>query len=511
MKSVSSQLTEASKKALRRPLGAVSVAWEREVSEGVFFTIGTSTIGGDDIIKSSGSDMADIFLYNYTDETNYLISLELEQYFNEPLASYGRAICDIVLSNVSGRFDPDGVLAGYIKTARPIKASIGFNSDVTKTVQKFIGELQEYPEIKTKDKTITLRALDYAQTIWNYPVEDTEMYTDKRSDELIQLLLESAGVPDDQMSLEPGVNIIPFAFFETGQTIGDIIAKICEAEMGRFYLNEEGIFVFENREHWGRVSPTPFLIDDSFVIDESDISKDDIINSVEIKGYPRAVQDNQIVWQLDGSREIKSGETLELWTNYDDPMYSVDTPSGGGATSTFTANATSDGTGVDLTASIVVSDIDNFAKSSKITFTNNASVTAFLTELKIWGEPAKITSEIYRKETDATSISEFSEKVLKIDNDYIQTNDFARAMAKIILEDRKSRSSYKKLTIRGLPQLQLGDLVSRNDETYNISRIKTKLSGNSGLLQEITLIKKTIETYFTIGVSTINGMDKIAP
>ena len=57
----------------------------------------------------------------------------------------------------------------------------------------------------------------------------------------------------------------------------------------------------------------------------------------------------------------------------------------------------------------------------------------------------------------------------------------------------------------------MGDLISWQGRYWRVYDIKSKLSPEVGFIQEVSLVKRTIQSYFTIGISTVGGSDQIAP
>src|SRR3990167_9558119 len=98
-----------------------------------------------------------------------------------------------------------------------------------------------------------------------------------------------------------------------------------------------------------------------------------------------------------------------------------------------------------------------------------------------------------------------------IDNQFIQNQDWADSFAEVLLEDYAQVENLQKITIRAIPELQLGDLISWQGRYWRIYDIKTSLDPGSGFIQELTMLQRTIRQYFRIGISTIGGTDKIAP
>lgn len=638
-------------KSKNRPVRAgAGISWLKTYAGADWFSIGISTIGGNDVIKGTGSVVSEADNYAYYDESDYLMSLEYDRWFEEPVFSISRGLCDIILDNNDDRFTPgvDATIGDYIKPRRPLRAYAGFKiAGVDIMPQIFVGTIVEFPKVDNQAKTATIHAIDFTEVLWNMTVEQNALFENKRTDELIEeLLTTNVGLSIGQYLLDTGTVTIPFAFFEKGQKIGDIISKLCEAEQATFYVDEHGIFHFEIRTHWnnlphtnmkflkaeitaftngdrkwyptdiavssstvynykikyrssiasvlsireddglgnytyqdlvwpeassewvevsgsfvtgagtatltmwqaiaavgwieiddmviteeasdtnlisnysaelGAGSPTDWnqggygtntasltwetrtaslpdlIITDDIVIKEEQPNVENIVNVVEVTAKPRAVVGaDESIFDLPDTREIAAGATIEVWCNYENPVYSVDTPTAGvGAGSYFTGNTQADGLGTDKSAQLGVT-ITNFSNASKVEIQNNDAGVVHLTELIIFGRPAKITQELYLRKTDATSITNYEERVVSIDNNFIQSYATANDIADAIIADRATPADYLKVTILGQPHLQLGDRVERNSNSYFVIRIKTKITLSDGMVQELTLVKRTI-------------------
>ena len=238
-----------------RPIRArCLVAWTRVVDTSVYATIGSSIVGGFDIVKGSGDvtiNVADS--YNYFDETERVIRLEYERHLIEPLGGTSIAIADVVLDNTDLRFTPDynSTIGTALRPNRPMKIFIGFEVEgQVKTIPIIEGLTSQPKEDKLK-RRISFTVYDFMQSLNNKP-QETTIYTNKRSDEIIQDILSRAGIGSNSYVLDMGLNTIGFAWFEKGQTAGQRIKKICEAEEAIFYQDENGILRFENRDKYSQ-------------------------------------------------------------------------------------------------------------------------------------------------------------------------------------------------------------------------------------------------------------------
>lgn len=513
--------------SVRKIATSAQFAWKKDFQASIrFFAIGVSTIGGNDLIAGASAPQTTWNKYVYTDESAYLLAMEYERELNMPVGGLSMALADLRLDNTSGRFTPrhmggNSEIFTALIPGRPVVLNAGFHYDgVDNTVPQFVGLTHGTPKTDTRSKETSIKMFDFMDYIQNAYVDKTAMFTAETTDFLLEQSLQALGFSTSQYDLDPGINIVPFTLFPTGTRWGEYVDKLVQSENGHMYQDEFGVIHFENREHWASYPYTDVqrIISTSQVINAEIPSDDHIINVVEVKASPREVQSSQLIWQASGyagsgTLTLSPGDT-EVWVNYNDPIFEVDTPVGNGVvgqTSFFVANSASDGLGIDKTSSVTLKSITNFAQTSKLVFTNNSANDVFLTTLDIWGRPARKTGDIYYKGKVDSSITAFGEQPLVIENDYIQNSSWAASLAELILRDFAQPENLQNITIRAIPELQMGDLISWQGRHWRVFGIRTSIYPSVGFIQELRLLQRTITTYFRIGISTIGGSDQIAP
>jgi hypothetical protein len=361
-------------------------------------------------------------------------------------------------------------------------------------------------------------------------LDEEVMYQNASTSAIIQGLLETAGLVASQFNLDAGSVVIPFAYFKKGMTLGNALREVAEAEIGNVYMTEAGVIRFENRVNWNSKVPS-YIYDKDNMLDRQSLDVDTVINDVRVYSNARAVQAKQPVWQgnapvrfTDGAVSLQSGETKSIFADFRDdfgelPVTTVDDPDpvSLATTSVYAANSASDGSGDDLSGDVDLGSTDVFSTAMKLTFTNNGSQEAFLTQLELWGTPARVVAEIYERITDAASIGSFDgfeEHVHEIRNDLIQDSTAARTIGQMIIEDRAEDDDQQKWIVKAVPHQQVGDVVTYNeqnaDEDYFVTRVNDIIN-SSGYRQVLRVSKRTINTYFRIGISTIGGPDPLGP
>lgn len=522
---VSAAFTAEERDSVRSIAHNLQVSWHKQVTLGNrTFTIGVSIIGGTDIIGINPGAIGGPGNYKYFDESDYVMSLEWERGINYPLGGLSMAMAGATLDNTSDRFTPNYMggtralseLYTAILPRRPVIIGAGFNfGGIPQTIPKFSGVLTNQPQVNKRDKLVQLKAADYVNYFQNRFLDQEFMFTDLRTDEVIENLFSRAGMSTAQYRLDEGLNTIPFGLFDKGTKFSDIMQDLAEAENAQIYQDEEGVFRFENRQHWygAPFNQVQRIISTGQVIDAETPADDSIINVVEISHPIRELQPLQNIFILPALAGIlvPASSSIEQFFEFQDPVTSLINPTNGGTDSYFVGNSASDGSGTDRTTNISFSNRGTFAKAVKYTITNNFASDVYVTQLVLSGIPAKETGTLYYREQRGPSVTAFEERVLTINNPYIQNSSWAASYAALILNQFSTLEAQQKITIRAIPELQLGDLISWQGIYWRIYDIKSFISPDQGYTQELTMLKRAIVSYFTIGVSTIGGADQIAP
>lgn len=487
-------MTTAASRVLKHTL---KISWKRVEVESSFAVVGTSVVDGIHIVRGLEGAIVGFDNYEYVDESDHLVSLTYDRVLQEPLGGISQSIMDVELDNVDDRFTPNqnATIGTAIVPKRPIGATVGFwVQSQSKTVHVFRGFTQQ-PKINESRRTVTISAVDLVGYLYAYPME-SKLYTAQRSDQIIQDILTTLGFGSSQYALDTGLNTIGYAWFDKSVSAGERIRKVCEAEEGYFYSDENGILRFETRQHY-TVSPHNV---DVWDIDAEDViawEQDDstpIYNKVTVKSKPRVEQATEEVWRDGIEEEVNgSGGTLEVWANLDDPVTEITTPA---ATTDYTAYTATGGGGSNITADQVVA-VDVFATAVKITLTNNNASKAYYNLLKLRGKPAKVTGEILELDSDTASIDKYDEQNLVVENDFIDSASFATYLADALVTKYKEPAYKIILTIQGIPQIQLRDRVRVTSllgvvKNYRVMRIQGYLQ-NGYFSQKLYLREVTTD------------------
>lgn len=521
MQSVSSAFTAEEKDSVRKIAESLQVSWHKQSLLGNrTFTIGVSLIGGNDAIGANPGAIGSPANYKYFDESTYLLGLEWERGLGMPIGTLSKALASASLDNTSGRFTPRQMgghseLYTAIQPRKPIIISAGFNFGIDQTIPQFAGILNSTPKVDVRNGVVDLQAVDYVDFFGSKYLDQALMFTAERTDTVLTTLFSQLGMSTAQYDLDTGINIIPFGYFESGTKFSDVIGQLVEAENGQLYQDESGIFKFENRQHWTNAPYTQVqkIILTGQVIGAELPDDSHIINVVEVNAEIRSKKPEQTIYRLNAadSISIPANSTQDVFIDFQDPILSMTVPTSSSTTSYFVANDLPDESGTDLTSSLTVSKSYLFAKSAKFTFSNTSGSTAYLTQLVITGRSVTVDRQLYVRVQDDSSVTAYNEQSYSINNNFIQDNSWANSLAQMILNDFSSPENLQVIIIRAIPELQLGDLISWQGRYWRIFDIKATLNPSVGFIQELTMLQRTITSYFRIGVSTIGGSDAISP
>lgn len=501
MQTVSPTFTAHTTADVRPIAWQLRIAFDKTIVPTVtFFTLDTSLLDGEDILPPTEDNViqaSDYYVYDsYTDR---VIQMEWQREEDVPY-SVNLAFADVTLNNYDNLFTAGSSLDAYLLPRRPIRILAGFGGE---TIPQFVGLTEKAPRVDSTSRTAWIHAQDFLSFIFDKPLSEMLVFENKYTHEVLQELFEFFGLTTDNFDLETSFNLINFVYFEKDTKLGAAVKQLIQAEIGSLYLDENGKIIFKNRQ---RPTPTSvYTFDESNTVDYQTSDEGDIINVVEIKANVREVQPSQPVYSLGAPVPISAGDS-EVFFSFEDPLTSLST------ITEYTANTQEDGSGTNITADVTVTDTDLFATAVKVTF-NNTNADGFLTDLTMYGTPARIVKEIYLRAQDDDSVDKYEEQILTIENDYIQTDSQAEAIALSILNIYKDYANTVELEVKGTPALQLGDVItidvhSINDD-FTITKIANVMAAGQ-FRQRLTAKKLTTYTFFILDESLLDGDEVLA-
>lgn len=526
MQTVSSAFTTAAAAPANQPNFGVLISWLKNFTPGTqFFQIGVSQIGGTNPIKGAGNNITLFDKYDYVVESGNVNNLTVERTMSAIPIGIMSAQLDLELNNATKRYLPkfDPTIGNYIKPGRPIKINSGFNDEVIAQFTGFTGR----PKTSLGNRKFNVHAFDAMEFLNNF-TSNLGMQTNISAKDFIALLLVEAGFSSSAYVLEDSVQSAIGFINPYGKKSGELIDEVVRAEGGLFFFDEQGIARFWNRLHFDLNSTPVGTLNYSNLIDLQ-FNDTPVINSVRMIAKPRAVTANQLVYRLAQSIELQPGEVQQFVFNIKDddgdlPCTTIDTPLyvDSQITSFYRTNTKSDGSGSPQNNLITRTNWTTWGTGGMIEFTNSStSDVMYITDLQIYGTPAKVVTTIVEEYTDAASIADNgvnpdnSGQIIEYTNDYIQDRGTAQAFVFNIV----NQFSQVGRQLNGIPfanpAWQFGDVFTVNiadtSETLTMVMLGNKLNMDrtTALSQQMTLEERTFRNYFKIGVSQIGGPDAI--
>lgn len=528
---VSSAFTDAVEASVNDVSFDVLFGWDKSYDDSAtFFELDVSTLDGPDFLQGGGDDVTFFDKYAYQTERDNVMSWEVSR--QTSLYPFGmfQAQANITLDNTSKRylpgFDPD--IGGHIKNRRPVRIYAGFEGEI---VQQF-GGFTDIPKNTLVDRKTTMSASDVMDYFENHESE-LGYFQNEYWHDIVEALLLEQGFTADQFNIEESTQQ-PIGYMPiTGMSLAEIFRKGCEAEMSTLFCDENGIIQHWNRFHYQNPGSAvkELNYDNSKDMEWKDTP---IINHVKVLALPRAVAALQKVWQNDNSIEVPAGETVTVAINFKDdfgalPVTSAHTPvfitdQDDDNKSYYNTNEDSSGGGAVGSSNIDLISFNLVGDTAFIEFENTSGSTKmFITDLAIYGTPAKVTAPVEEEYKDQTSIDDNginpgnNGKVIEITNDWIQNRGTAFGIAFTLVEEYKDGNQQVIVKPFADPSLMWGDVVDLTIEEVDEDPVfaiivGTKLSSNlqNILQQEVLVDMRVIKEYFTLDVSELDGTHVLA-
>ena len=477
----------------------------------------------------------------FTDESQYLISANGDMAlsaFGAGLAGGGGMVsqANFTLRNVNGRFSPlrsDGALYSYIQAGKGYHVPVYFEVSIdggSSYDRVFTGVLKLPSEdtLTTKELgTVTLDARSreeiYLQrrlslTNAQFAAIHTGRMTEK---DIISTYLQLAGVSGSDMTLDPGIFVIDWAWLDDESPIEECWA-LAAAGGGRLYADPDGEFRFESMAHWQTASRSRTsqltLARANGGYGSLALRYDDsnLFNVVTVEAAPRSVGAVDVIWEPETMPVVEPQSTITLTARFDAPAYTI-------SGIQFSA---ANGGGRDMTASVTITPT-YYAQRADLQIANASNVRVHLNPLRILGTPVVGAPEVEesRNSTDHGQNAAFfasrgtRTKAIR-GNPYVQSRAHAGTMAQMLLD----QCEYPRLvaTVRnapGDPALRLSDRVTVTDAptiTGSLALIVTRIDWSYDVKfrqtiegVDVTQLNRYDGEYFIVGTHAANGTARL--
>ena len=381
----------------------------------------------------------------------------------------------IVLDNFDDKYRPSNTsspLFGNLDKGKFARLAVQ-NGDDGSEYEIFNGIIADIiPSGKSKGRwsKVTIKLVDGWQ--WLRTTISLAIQASIVSDVAIDDVLDAVSWPA-RWGRDVGVGAATLGFwFADGANAKKTINQLVQAELARGWVGSDGKFYFRSRNAG---QATDLSITQAEILKNiiERVPFETVKNIVKVRAHPLKQQPTGTLWTLDEIPSVANGATFTVWAehsfnNNQVPALNVITP----ATITdFAANDQSDGGGTDRTSDFAVQSISKFARTTKIVMINNGAGTAFLTLLKLRGDPISDENAAFQ----IGEAGDFATKprTLTLDEPWNQDVDDAFQQATYLASILSTFDPFPIIEFINRPTFQYGTdltgLVNLNIAEYGIS------------------------------------------
>lgn len=327
-----------------------------------------------------------------------------------------------------GYYSPTGPQArsGF---AIGIRVRVAFRDPATTTWHtKFVGSITTITPIAGRygPRTVQVTATDWIDEAARATVAGLTTQINKRSDEVISLLLGNVARAPEANSIGTGRSTFAYALDtardDARNPVLQEIARVTLSELGYFYLKGDGTAVFEGRFERVNVVDDVTLDNDMQALTLTS-TRDDIISRVQVVTHPRTVDTvTKVLYTLQQVTEVPAGGSVTLLGGYTDPNNRASRVGGTSmvvpvATTDYLANSLANGTGVNLTASLTWTATFS-SNGVRWDITNPLGQVAYITKLQARGIGIYDYETTVAEAEDTAVASLYGDQIASLDMPY---------------------------------------------------------------------------------------------
>jgi len=530
MQAVSTNFNNATLASYREPKFGVLISWLKNVDPSTsFFKLDYSHLDGNDKLKGVESSVSFFDRYDYVNESAYVESWRITKKVSSRPWGVIMAQAEVTLNNASKRFLPgyDPVIGDHILRDRPIKISVGFNGEF---INLFTG-FTERPMNSIVNRKTKLQCFD-AMSYLSNKKSNLPPFVDVRAHDIIEALLIEQGFAPSQFNIEESLQQ-PIGYLSPkDKVVTDIIQDLCEAEGALAFVDEQGIVQWWNRLH-STYNQTDQWYFDYTNMKDIEWDSTSVINDVSVRARPlKPAAYNKIFELAEASEEtvVPPGGSTDIFAEFRDdegefvaisvtpPIYIANNV----GTSVYSTNFNMDGSGAPGNSFITLTSTYNFGNKYRMTFANSGTQPIYITNIQLYGQPAKVTAISSLPQRNPASIDEYGlnpddgGNTITIENDLVQDAVAANTLGYMLVRFFSTPMARLNISNFSAPQIQIGDAVniSIGDTDESLSGIimgySIGMEYPSKFDQQVYVEQRSSQTYFQLDHSQLDGTDRLA-
>lgn len=298
---------------------------------------------------------------------------------------------------------------------------------------------------KTGGNKSTVFATDYMNSAAVSLMENVTVMENVRGDEVMAAIIGFVPESPNGLVAYEGTEAYTLALDNTRDEAASVLSefhRLAVSELGYIYTTRDGVLTYEARGTRVTENPdaTVTLSDTMHGLDVAEVSST-AINRVQVTVHPRVIDSaaTTVLFELTNPLQIAGGETKTILGPFrTDSAPGITTRVGGldmvapVATTDYTMNVESDGSGTDLTASLDVT-ANYGANGVQFILVNNTTEPAYITKLQCRGKGVYDFRTIVMRAQDDAAIAADGVNALNLDMFYQENPNVAQSMAESVL------------------------------------------------------------------------------
>lgn len=287
--------------------------------------------------------------------------------------------------------------------------------------QRFIGKITTIDAEAGQNGPKRTRVVlsDLVDDLLNTDLRNITLLTNTTEAVAMQRLIEALPVTAQPLAseMDDAVDSLAYVFSDLGPgaRAAQPLADLTISSMGFYYIDEYGVYVYENRLR-RQTSSSLYTVDNEFATLKVPSNLSGVFNRFRLETTQRSIDAaaTRVLFSIPEATatnpatiSIAPGETREYWGTYFDPNNVIRNLGGTAQVAPTTptdylANALADGTGADKSANITLT-AEPFVTTVKYLITNNDAATVHMKRLQLRGkglfEEAKISVEEFNPQS----------------------------------------------------------------------------------------------------------------
>lgn len=328
---------------------------------------------------------------------------------------------------------------------------------------------------------------DWLEEASTTDVRGLSLLTNVTGNTAMTALVAAVPLAPASTSFDTGVSTFPYVFDQVGDKAKVLqeIARVTRSEMGQAYLTAGGVLKWENRDNRTlRTSQVAFV--NTMAGLDAQRERRAQLNLVKVTVHPRRYTGTtEVLYSHDGIPSIDAGGTLTLDAAYRDPSQEALRVGGRNmqtftATTDYLANTAENGSGTNVTASMVTTGTFFGANAARFVVHNPTGGRIYLTKLQCRGAALKDYAPITVLSQDLVSQNARGVNDIEIDLPFESSAETGQGLAdqiqtvygaQVLLVTKMTLEANRNLTLMlQAVTREISDRITVSEDVTGVSR-----------------------------------------